>query len=207
MRQVQVNPSIINTHNSLLMAGNKMRYPINKIDTQMFTISQGKQSDRIVIKINQQLPKRPFFAFVDHEAKNGSLDKNPFNFQHFLVSSICLDVDGVPVPSKPIETNFTRGLYARPFFNLAQATGKAFNNIDHGITREKFANGYAVFAFDLTPDQCIGEGVHLISNGTVTLEVSFRTALTATILVFMFAERDNLIELDHQRVVTRLSRL
>jgi hypothetical protein len=86
-------------------------------------------------------------------------------------------------------------------------TGKAFNDVDHGIMREKFANGYAVFAFDLTPDQCVGEGVHLISNGTVTLEVSFRTALTATISVFMFAEKDDLIELDHQRVVTRLSRL
>jgi hypothetical protein len=39
------------------------------------------------------------------------------------------------------------------------------------------------------------------------LEVSFRNALAATISVFMFAEKDDLIELDHQRVVTRLSRL
>jgi hypothetical protein len=207
IRQVQVNPTIINTHNSLLMAGNKMKFPINKIDTQMFAISSGKQSERINVKINQQLPKRLFFALIDHEAKNGSLTKDPFNFKHFNLSSIGLDIDGVPFPSKPMILDFTNGKYTRAFYNLAQTTGKAFENFDHAISLENFANGYAVFAFDLTPDQCMGEGVHLITNGTITLDISFKTPLDQTISVFMFAEKDDLIELDQQRVVTGLSRL
>ena len=51
-----------------------------------------------------------FVALVDHQAKNGDLDKDPFNFAHFGLKSIVLDVDGFPIPSKPIQTDFDNNI-------------------------------------------------------------------------------------------------
>ena len=207
INEVDVNPSIINAHSALMAAGKTAMYPLNQVETQMFTISAGKLSDRIVIKTNQQLPKRITFAFVDHEAKNGSLTKDPFKFLHCDVKRMSLDVDGRPFPHKPLETNFPDGLCAQAYFNLAMATGRLYGDVSHGITMKQFKNGYTLFMFDLTPDGCHGAGVHLIKHGSLTLDVTFGTALPNTVSLFAYLERDELIQIDNERVLTKLPRI
>lgn len=204
--QIEVHPSIVAAHNAYLTAGHTMKFVLNKVDTQMFSIAAGQQNARISVSINQQKPKRAFFAFVSHEARSGSYITNPYNFKHFNLSSAVLDVDGQPRPSKPILVNFGENMYTQLFYNLAAVTGKGGSDEDNGITRDKFAKGYTILAFDLTPDQCEGGGVHLIENSSITLDLTFRDALTTTIGVFCYLERDDLLEIDQQRVVHRLSR-
>jgi hypothetical protein len=205
LTQVKVHPSIVTAHNSLHLAGNTVKYPLNKTHSQMFTIPAGMTSHRINVLINQQKPKRIFIAFLNHLAKNGHYDYDPFKFQHFSTNSINLEIDGHPFSTKPIKMNFAQGKYIIPYFNLARATGKAFTDQDHGISLDQYKNGYTVFGFDLTPDHCEGGGVHLIRNCSIVLDVSFQQALTNTISVFMYAERDDLIEIDHNRSIHRLS--
>ena len=106
LRQVTIHPSIVSTQNALLMAGNSVMYPINRTEVQTFTISRGNMSERINIRNNQQQPKRILVCFVNHDAKNGTYDTDPFKFQHFKCTSISLDVDGYPIPSKPIKMDF-----------------------------------------------------------------------------------------------------
>ena len=180
---------------------------MNHVETQMFTISAGKLSDRIGINVNQQVPKRISFAFVDHEAKNGSLAKDPFRFGHFDISRFSLDLDGRPIPNRPIETNFATGAVAHAYYNLARATGRAHDDVDHGITMQQFKNGFTIFMFDLTPDGCHGSGVHLIKFGSLSLDVTFRTALPNTVSLIVFTERDELIQFDKDRTLQRLPRI
>ena len=85
--------------------------------------------------------------------------------------------------------------------------GVAFDEIDHGITLGGYAKGRTVFGFDLTPDLCHGQGSHLISNSTIILDVKFNEPLDETISVIVFSELDDLIEINHERVVRRLSNL
>ena len=80
LRKVKVHPSIVNTHNELLTSKSTMKYVLSKIDTRMFSISQGKQSERINVIINNQQPKRLLFALLDHDAANGDYSKSPFRF-------------------------------------------------------------------------------------------------------------------------------
>jgi hypothetical protein len=208
IHEVAVNPVIINAHNTLLAAGNKVMYPVNQVETQMFTISVGKQSERIPIRINQQYPKRATFVFIDHEAKNGDWAKDPFKFKNFDVKRIGLDVDGNAVPSKAIEINFSENTFAHAYHNLAVATGKAFGGGgDHGITMKRFAENSSVFMFDLTPDACEGSGSHLINFGSLTLEVTFGTALPATVSVFAYLERDELYKFDNEKTLEKLPRI
>lgn len=205
LHQVKVHPSIASAHNSHHSRGNTVKYPLIKTDAQMFTIPGGVTSQRINVMINQQKPKRLFFALVDHKAKNGDYTYDPFKFHHFNLSSIVLEVDGHPTPSKPIQMDYANGAYTLPYFNLARVTGKAFSDQDHAITLEKFAKGYAIYAFDLTPDHSQGGGVNLIKNSSIVLDLTFKRQLDSTISVFMYSERDDLIEIDWQRSVHRLS--
>ena len=207
IHEVMINPSIINAHNALLGAGHKILYPLNQVETQMFTISSGKLSERVPIRINQQRPKRATFVLIDHQAKNGDLTKDPFKFQHFDLRRIVLDIDGNPVPGKPIDMNFTTGTVAHAYHNLAMMTGKAFGGDDHGITMEQFSKGSAVFTFDLTPDACEGAGSHLLNFGSLTLELLFGTALPSTISVFAHLERDELLKFDNERTIEKLPRI
>ena len=184
-----------------------VKYPLNQVESQMFTVSAGNLSQRVVVRTNQQHPKRILVAFIDHEAKNGSHTKDPFNFQHFDIRRIGLDVDGQPVPAKPIETNFTTGLVAHAYHNLAMATGKSLSNDDHGITMDAFKKRHTIFMFDLTPDACEGAGTHLINFGSLTLEVTFGTALANAISIFVLSERDELLKFDKNKTLERLPRI
>ena len=205
LRQATVHPSIASTQNALLLAGNPVMYPMDRTEVQTFTISRGNMSERINIRNNQQQPKRILVSLVSHDAKNGTYDTDPLKFQHFKCTSISLDVDGYPIPSKPYKMDFENGEYSRVFFSLASASGVALGDEDHGITLAEYAKGRVVFAFDLTPDLCHGQGSHLISNSTIILDIKFKDALTETISVIVFSELDDLVEIDHERVVRKLS--
>ena len=170
LHQVDVHPSITTTQQQLLSEGYKFKYPLNKVDTQMFSISRGKQSERINIIIDQQKPKRLFFALMNHQAKNGSYDLDPFNFSNQGVNYICLEVDGRLEPKKPIQIDYDTDKFSIPFRNLARVTGKAFGGDGNGITLDRFKTNTVIYAFDLTPDTCEGGGVHFINNCSITLE-------------------------------------
>lgn len=207
VRKVKIHPSVVASHNSLLSSKTTMKYPINRVETQMFSISQGKQSERINVIINRQQPKRVLFALLDHESKNGHYNKNPFNFAHFNLSSVLLNIDGHPVPNKPIRLDYDEGIYTQAYLNLITVSGKGFSDEDNAITRSMFDKGFAIYAFDLTGDLCEGGGTHLIKNSTITLELTFKRALDKTVSLVMYAELDDLLEIDNSRVVTRTSRL
>ena len=68
-----------------------------------------------------------------------------------------------------------------------------------------FANGYSLYAFDLTSDDCGGEGVHLIHNDSVTIEGSFKTPLANTNSAVVFSEFEELVQIREDRSIEHLS--
>ena len=84
---------------------------------------------------------------------------------------------------------------------LYAGTNKMFQNQGNGITRDEYASGYTMYVFDLTADLCIGDRMHPIRNGSVSLECQFGTALDATINIVVLGEFQNLIEIDANRNV------
>jgi hypothetical protein len=41
-----------------------------------------------------QLPKRLVIGCIDSDALNGTITKNPFDFKHFKINFVALNVDG-----------------------------------------------------------------------------------------------------------------
>ena len=206
LRKVKVNADVATNHNSLLTKGKQIKYPINKVETQFFSITPGRQSERINLIPNRQEPKRLLLTLVEHTAKNGSYTQSPFAFKHFHLSSIGLTVSGHSVPNKPIRINYETGEYVQAYMYFQTNVGKAFSGEGNCITRKQYANGFAVYAFDLTGDLCEGSDVHLIKNSTTVLELTFKEPLVNTVSLFMYAEEDDLIQIDNSRVVTRASK-
>jgi len=78
-------------------------------------------------------------GLVDNETSNGTKDKNPFNFQHFNLVENSVYCDGQQRYGMKLPT-------------------RLFKDEGNTIDRAAFGSGYALYAFDLTPD--LGEDDH-----------------------------------------------
>ena len=67
------------------------------------------------------------------------------------------------------------------------------------IKREDWSRGYSLFSFDLTPDYDDEDHYPLIRHGNLRLEMNFGTTLAHTINIIVYAEFDNIIEINNNR--------
>lgn len=79
-----------------------------------------------------------------------------------------------------------------------QAQEIHFVNEGDFISRTDYANGYCLFAFDFTPDLCSNVNGHwnLVKHKRVRIEVRFKEALINTVNCIVYAEYDNIFEID-----------
>ena len=201
VRRVKVSDAIRNTHAKLLEKGT-LKYPIRRVATKAFTVPAGHMSVNQDNLITGQLPKRIVIGCVENDSFNASYQKNPYNFQHMNIDYLTLHVGGRQIPSKPLKPDFARNRYIRSYFSLFSGVGK--NNSDEGnqISRQDYGKGYTLFAFDLTADLQEDSHFEVIRDGTVKLEMHFAQGLPSTITVLVYAEFDNLIEVDRARNIS-----
>ncbi|OXU16469.1 hypothetical protein TSAR_016801 [Trichomalopsis sarcophagae] len=129
VRRVKISPGVILAHaNALTKATAK--YPINRVEVKAFTMHRGILGDTLDNVILGQIPKRIIIGFLDNKAFNGNRKFNPFNFQHFNINYISLYVDGVQIPSKPLQPRFSgeSQLFIDSFHTLYSGTGIHFLN-------------------------------------------------------------------------------
>ena len=175
---------------------------IRRVELKSFTIPAGNLS---IVKENLflgQLPNRIVFGIVDNDAYNGVIQKSPFNFKHHLINFVTIYKDGVQIPSKPLQPDFQNDRFIRSYMRLFNQTGQYYRDTGNGISREHFKNGCALFVFDLTPQLDSGEvGFELIKHGNLRIEIHFAQPTPRTLTTIVFAEHDNLLEIDRDRNV------
>ena len=69
------------------------------------------------------------------------------------------------------------------------------------IKREDYSEGYTIIVADLTPFE-IGDSFDLKAEGTLSIDLIFKSPLAATINVLVYAEYD-VIEIDSNRNVIK----
>ena len=202
VRRVRVNPSVALGHARALEKSHAV-YPLTRSEIKAFSVPQGSLS---VSKDNLflgQLPQRLVIACVDADSYNGVLNKSPFNFQHKNLNFLNLTLDGQSVPStKALTPKFTQTngqACTQAYQTLFTGLNKMYNDTGNFISLEEFSQGYTIYCFDLSPDLNVGDHMNLLRKGNLRLEMRFQNALTQTIMVLMYAEFQNILEIDRSR--------
>ena len=179
-------------------------YPVHRVECKSSIIPAGNPSLRKDNVFNGLVPKSFVFGLVDSEGYNGAYKKNPFNFQNFNVSSIGVSVNGEEIPFRPIQLSYAAATprFIKAYNTLFSGTGKMYYNTGNDISRQDYPNGYALYAFDLTPDMC-GSYPHfnVVQKGNLAIEIQFTTAPTAAVSVVCYGEFENTIHIDSERNV------
>ncbi|XP_044019520.1 uncharacterized protein F54H12.2-like [Aphidius gifuensis] len=177
IRRAKLNPSVLVAHSKAL-AKTTAKYPLTRVEVKSFILAQGILSNTLDNIILGSLPKRIVVGLVDNRAFN--------------------------VGGKALSPSFSNNIHdAEAYQTLFSGTGIHF--ADHGmkISRSSFTKGYTLFAFDLTPDLSANDSMYwnLIKNGSLRIEIRFGVALAQTINCIVYAEFDNIIEIDSTRQV------
>lgn len=199
--QVEPTPSIL-LMNEAMIRKTTVKYPITRIETKTYTVPVNNTTGNQDNVFMGQIPNRVCLAMVKNEALSGSYTANPFNFEHFDLSFISLNVNGQSVPGNPIKPDYsiTHGQnFIKAFYNLFESIDSVKISDGNQISRSDFATGYAIYVFDLSPDQAQAEHFNAIKNGTVSVEIVFNKPLSKTVSIIALAEFSNLIEVDESR--------
>ena len=198
VRKIRLSPSIFLAHAKALEMGNA-KYPIRRAICKTFTVPRGNLDVDKKNLFLGQLPTRVVIGCMDNNSFNGAFHKNPFNFKHFNLTQLKIYLYGQQQSLKPIEPNFEANNYIMAYSSLFSGTGKLQK--DEGIDTMliDYGNGYALYAFDLTPDLAGGGHFNLLRQGNVRLEWKFGVALVKTTDIIVYAEFENIIEIDKQR--------
>jgi hypothetical protein len=108
-----------------------------------------------------QLPVRLIVGLVDNKAHNGDRERNPFNFQHFSLKETRIYLDGQLHGLKPLKLDFATNRYVAAYADLFGGTNKINRDERNDIDRSDYAGGYALFAYDLTPNLVENDHVNL----------------------------------------------
>ena len=201
IRRMKVRDSVISAHNRGLKTQNAI-YQLNHVDINTFTVTKGVREfikDRL---FPSQTPKMLVIGLLEHDAFNGNVKKNPFNFQHFDLNKIGIYRDGELVPGQIFTPDYDSDRYMRAYTNTMSVMNYYNTDDSNGLTIEHFKDGYNLYAFDLTPDaQCNAPYRSITYNSSLRLEVNFAKPLPNTINVLLFAVFDSKLEITALRDV------
>lgn len=199
VKRVHVAPTIQLAHNRALEKVNA-KYHLTKTEVKVINIQEG---NRTVTKDNiflGELPKRVIIGMVDDAAMSGDFKKNPFEMKHNHLTYLSTSINGQQIPSQPLRPNFDKGEYARAYMSLFSANGNLYKDNGIDLTRNEYANGYTLFAFDLSPS--VGEdSLSLIRKGNFRVEMHFAVPLTTTVNLLLYAEFDDVFEINKDRQI------
>jgi len=199
VRRVKLSPTILLAHSKALSQGTA-KYPLTRVEMKSITLSEGIESKTIDNLFLGQTPSRIVFGFVSNKAFNGDITKNPFNFRHFDVNFISINVGSEQFPVRPLEPNFNNGLSLEAYHTLYNGTGLHFKDEGNSISRETYVNGNTLYAFDLTPALCTSFW-NPYKTGSVRIDIKFRKALAEAITCVVYAEFQSILEITQDRTV------
>ena len=200
LRKVVINPEIRLAHAYCLEKGTA-KYPFIRVDMKPISVSKGSTEFFKENLCTGAIPSRILFGMIESEAYNGSNKKNPFNFQHFNLSTVQFQLDGNDIPYKPFKLKFKDNNINEAYFSHFLGVNKNISDIGSSIDINDFQKGYAIFAYDLTADLCNDDHFNLIKTGSLRMQLNFEEELTTNIIVIVYLEYQNLIEINKNRQV------
>lgn len=200
VRKVRLSPSIMAIHLKGLQTMN-CHYPVRRVVVNTYTFKPNLLNESINLYAGK-MPRRIVLGFVDHSATANTFEKNPFNFTPCHVKKLQLSVAGHSVPFKEaLEMDYDKNNYINGFSSIFKGINRSAYINGNGISYTDYKDGYALYAFNLTPDHCDGEYRSTPLTGQLALHVDFSKAQTNSITLVYYMEFDAMVSINNIRQV------
>ena len=189
-------------------------YPIRRVECKILTVPGGLPTTRQDNIFSGLIPKTFVVGFVTAKAAGGVYWRNPYNFAHFGVTSLSLTANGEEIPFKQLtlkypkkangEIDTTAGEddaldFDEAYNTLFSGTGKIYSNAGLDIDRDDYSGGFALYAFDLTPDMCkSSQYFNTVQRGSLSLALTFK-AQSEPLALVCYGDFENVIRIDAER--------
>ena len=194
VRHCEIASHIREAHQKALLT-RKIRYPINQIQMKFFTNGSGRVDLSEPNLVTGVLPSRVVVGLVRSDAFNGSITKNPFNFQNFALENIILRKNGKPTPYEELKLDYRTSHYSQGYLSLYMGTSRLFHDEDIMLPFYQYPFGYALYAFDLRNSETCGI-YDLVESGKLQLEIRLGEESTVSITTVVLLEYNKIVELD-----------
>ena len=212
VRKVKVDQSVSDGVERMLKQTPAL-YPIRRVECKILTIPANLPNVRQDNIFSGIIPNSFVVGLVHVDASTGEYDKNPYNFQHFGVTSVSLTANGQEIPFKLLTLKYpsdpagkinptkdTELDFDEAYNTLFSGTGKIYSNAGLDITREDYPGGYALYAFDLTPDMCkSADYFNAVQRGSLTFALTFEASHKHAIGMVCYGDFENIIRIDAER--------
>ena len=212
VRKVKVDQSVSDGVERMLKQTPAL-YPIRRVECKILTIPANLPNVRQDNIFSGIIPNSFVVGLVHVDASTGEYGKNPYNFQHFGVTSVSLTANGQEIPFKLLTLKYPEAAegnidpakdteldFDEAYNTLFSGTGKIYSNAGLDITREDYPGGYALYAFDLTPDMCkSADYFNTVQRGSLTLAVTFGESKDHAIGMVCYGDFENIIRIDSER--------
>ena len=212
VRKVKVDQSVSDGVERMLKQTPAL-YPVRGVECKILTIPANQPNTRQDNIFSGIIPNSFVVGLVHVDASTGEYGKNPYNFQHFGVTSVSLTANGQEIPFKLLTLKYpedpdgkidpakdTELDFDEAYNTLFSGTGKIYSNAGLDITREDYPGGYALYAFDLTPDMCkSADYFNAVQRGSLTLALTFGTSHKHAIGMVCYGDFENIIRIDAER--------
>ena len=212
VRKVKVDQSVSDGVERMLKQTPAL-YPIRRVECKILTIPANQPHTRQDNIFSGIIPNSFVVGLVHVDATTGEYDKNPYNFQHFGVTSVSLTANGQEIPFKLLTLKYPKDAdgkidpandaeldFDEAYNTLFSGTGKIYSNAGLDITREDYPGGYALYAFDLTPDMCkSADYFNTVQRGSLTLALTFGESKDHAIGMVCYGDFENIIRIDSER--------
>ena len=201
VRKVKVADDVIDN-----IAEESIPYPITRVVQKECTVPAGGKTFTENNLWDGDLPTKVAFGLVLNTAHVGSYKENPFNYQNFDVSNVCLRENGQVIDGRPLSLDYDNEQYVDGYWSLQRALDQRFRDEGSQISRTDYKSGYALYAFDLSPSQCTDQFVDPTKKGKLTLELQFAKPIpkTLTLCVYLQFEASVIID-EYREVVTKFN--
>ena len=186
-------------HEARLLTTNA-KYPLRKVEMKFYSRGAHMNDLSEPNLVSGILPKRIILGLVSTEAFNGQKKKNPFNFQNYNLNYLAVRKNGQSSPYEPFNLDYGDNQYVMAYFSLLRSTRLMKANHSNAIQPLKgFKDGFALYGFDLTPDNTDGGNLNLLREGTISVDVRLKTPATESITIICYLEYDTIMEIDSNR--------
>ena len=185
------------------------KYPIRHSYCKPFFIDAAdKQASFGDIFGGKSVPDFCAVALVEQTKFRGTYGSSPFQFDNFGLTSLKISFDSftypTPTPFQPDYVSDTQPNWMREYLSLFDGELK----VDHGIqiTYDQFkSSGFCIYNFTFGRETTLAlDHTAIKRSGSARLDVSFSsTSTNASLVLLLYCESDELIQVDKDRKVYR----